>query len=187
MTLRIGIYPGTFDPVHKGHITFCMEAAQRCGLEKVVLLPEQLPREKQGVTAFDQRAKQLEAAVQPFAQLEVLRLEEVQFTVGETLPQLAQLFPDSELTLLLGSDVVKTFSYRWSGLEILLQQMPLAIGLRGGDTPQEMATVMAALEADYGLSTHYTMITTLQAHMTSSQVRTGECDAGLRELAVETR
>ena len=42
----VGIYSGTFDPVHTGHVAFALEAAQVANLQKVVFLPEETPREK---------------------------------------------------------------------------------------------------------------------------------------------
>ncbi|HEU5121705.1 MAG TPA: adenylyltransferase/cytidyltransferase family protein, partial [Candidatus Saccharimonadales bacterium] len=52
---RIGIYSGTFDPVHYGHIAFAASAIRACNLDEVVFLPEPQPRYKAGVTDIAHR------------------------------------------------------------------------------------------------------------------------------------
>jgi nicotinate-nucleotide adenylyltransferase len=170
-TQRIGIYPGTFDPVHPGHIAFAREALQACQLDEVILLPERLPRGKQHVTGLAQRVTLLTKATATVANVRIAQLQSDQFTVAGTLPELEQLFPDAELTLLVGSDIARTFLYRWPGLEILLASMRLAIGLRGHDTPSEIAGIIKELEQQYGLTVAYTLIRTPHAHLASSHFR----------------
>ena len=141
----IGIYPGAFDPVHAGHIAFAREAKRICGLDEVVFLPEPSPRGKQDVTRLSDRLALLRASLADEG-LRVATLTSQQFTVHQTLPEIEQLFPDATLTLLAGSDVARTFQYRWPGLETLLMRVSLAIGLRGDDVPAEMHDIMASLE-----------------------------------------
>ncbi|MEI9913739.1 MAG: adenylyltransferase/cytidyltransferase family protein [Candidatus Saccharibacteria bacterium] len=38
---KIGIYAGSFDPIHLGHITFALQAIEQAGLDKVYFLPEE--------------------------------------------------------------------------------------------------------------------------------------------------
>src|SRR5688500_13565413 len=117
MKHRIGIFPGTFDPVHQGHVAFCLEALRVCKLDEVLLLPERVPREKQNVADFSRRRSLLQDAVSARPALHVMVLNSDQFTVKETLPELQRKLGDAELTLLVGSDVVRTFLYRWEGLK----------------------------------------------------------------------
>lgn len=134
--MNIGIYPGTFDPVHKGHIGFACAAAKQCDLDKVIFLPEASPREKSGVSSLGFREARLQKATKPYKFLEIMTIGHHQFTVAKTLPLLEDAFPSARLTLLIGSDVVKTFDYRWPGLEELFSRMPLVIGLRADDTKE---------------------------------------------------
>jgi nicotinate-nucleotide adenylyltransferase len=168
---RIGIYPGTFDPVHPGHISFAQEALRACQLDEIALLPERLPRGKQHVTGLAQRVRLLTEATAATPGVRIVQLQSAQFTVSETLPELRQLFPHAELTLLVGSDVARTFLYRWPGLKILLASMQLAIGLRAHDTPEEMAGIIQELEQQYSITVPYTLIHTPHAHLASSHFR----------------
>ena len=107
-TARIGIYAGTFNPVHTGHIAFALQATQAANLDMVYFMPERRPRDKQEVEHFGHRMAMLRRATEPHTQLDLLDLVDVNFSVLRTLPQLQQTFPDSQLVFLVGSDVAPT-------------------------------------------------------------------------------
>lgn len=166
---RIGIYPGTFDPVHAGHIAFATAALLECQLDEVVFLPEKTPRGKQNVTATAHRVALLEKAIENTAGLRVAALASERFTVKQTLPELRALFGDAELTLLLGSDVALSLPY-WPDVDVLLQEMQIAVGMRAGDSRQEIIEILRFTKSP----ATYTVIETEHPHFTSSQVRSGK-------------
>jgi nicotinate-nucleotide adenylyltransferase len=176
MERRAGIYSGTFDPIHPGHVAFAEEAMRVCCLDEVIFIPEQKPRGKDHVTNISHRIALIEYATEAIAGLRVVRLASEQFNVEQTLPELHQAFGDSSLTLLVGSDTVRTFLYRWEGLDTLLTDVSLAIGVRSNDSPDEITTIMSQLEHDYGIPIDYTLIFTQEADMASSQIRNGAAD-----------
>jgi nicotinate-nucleotide adenylyltransferase len=139
---RIGIYPGTFDPVHAGHIAFARETAAQCGLDRVVLIPERRPRKEQ-VTDFADRVAMLQLATKDFPELEVAELSSERFTIKETLPELQKRF-GHELTLLFGSDVVRTLK-DWPDVDQLLQAVSLAIALRGQESEADINILLEQL------------------------------------------
>jgi nicotinate-nucleotide adenylyltransferase len=165
---KIGIFPGTFDPVHDGHIAFALAALQTCGLDKVVLLPERQPRQKNGVTALNERVAMLKLAAANYPQLQVVELPDDVFTVRGTLPELQRRFGD-RLTLLLGSDVARTFAHRWPDLDKLLDVMSLAIGLRRQDSQADIAALLAEL----GRPVQTCFVPIEKPHAASSAVRQG--------------
>jgi nicotinate-nucleotide adenylyltransferase len=171
MTKHTGIYPGTFDPVHKGHVAFALEAMRVCALDEVVFVPEKMPRGKNDVTVMAQRITLLEKAAKPIAGLRVATLSSSQFTIKDTLPELQKMFPSTELTLLVGSDVARTFSYRWENLDALLASVSLAIGMRAGAAPEEITALMHKLEHAYNMSIQYALINTEYAGLASSQLK----------------
>lgn len=126
---RIGIYSGTFDPVHAGHIGFALQAIEKAGLEAVYFLPERQPRHKHGVEHFGHRVAMLKAAVRPHPRLRVLELVDINFSVERTLPKLRQQFKNRELVFLMGSDQVGHLP-QWPRAERLLSGAGLAIGVR---------------------------------------------------------
>lgn len=168
---RIGIFSGTFDPVHIGHITFAKEAIKVCQLDKVVFMPERSPRDKTNVTDISHRLELLRLATNDDSNLDVIESQSEQFTVKKTLPELHRVFDDSEFTLLIGSDVVRTFTHRWEDLDSLLSEVSLAIGMRAGDSEYEIITIIKKVESDHNITVNYSLIHTPDLQISSSQVR----------------
>ena len=162
---RIGIYSGTFDPVHDGHIAFAREASRICSLDKVIFLPEAVPRNKINVTDIATRFVQLQENLSKLPNLEVLDLEQSNFTIKQTLPELQRLFAGAELTLLIGSDVARSLD-RWPDIDRLLETVSLAVGMRGDDAQDELKDMMRKLS--FG---DVTYVFTDYPHLSSSQLR----------------
>ena len=129
---RIGIYSGTFDPVHAGHISFALQAIKAAKLDAVYFLPERRPRGKTGTEHFGHRVAMLKRASRPHRKLHVLELEDVSFTVATTLPRLQKRFSKAQLVLLVGSDVVPHIP-EWDNAGQLLKQAELVVGVRSSD------------------------------------------------------
>ena len=140
---RVGIYAGTFDPVHAGHVAFALQALQTTKLDKIYFLPERRPRNKQHVEHFGHRVAMLDRALRPHPKLEVLELVDISFSAERTLPKLRQLFGDAELVLLFGSDIIPQLQ-AWPQSELLLKGNELVIGLRFQD---DRASIKSIVEA----------------------------------------
>lgn len=172
MSYRIGIYSGTFDPVHNGHVAFALCALEAAKLDEVVMIPEKRPRGKEEVTDLEHRFELLVRAIEPYEGLSVRLLGAEQFCVGGTMPELRAMFGDAQLYLLLGSDVVKTFPERWNNLDDLFTQMKLVIGLRKGDTRRSMKKLLKGL--DVTVHPRYVFVDSPLAASSSTRVRHGE-------------
>lgn len=160
---RIGVFSGTFDPVHRGHLAFALAAIKQCNLEKVVFLPEPSPR------SLEHRLNMIKLVIQQFRKLSVLALHDSQFTVSSTLPQLRERFKDAQLVLLAGSDVIRTFSFRWPGLEQLLSEVEIAVSLRAGESQSDAAVFLSALP----VTPVVTFVEGPHPHLSASEVRAG--------------
>ena len=88
MSKRIGIYAGAFDPVHKGHVSFALQAIELAGLDEVAFVPEPRPRNKAGVTHLSHRIAMLRLAVKGHPKLKILEVPDKQFLVATSLPRL---------------------------------------------------------------------------------------------------
>lgn len=166
-TKRIGIYAGTFDPVHAGHIAFALQAIDAAGLDKVYLLPEREPRRKIGTEHYGHRYAMLQRAVRPHARLDVLDSVDKYFTVVRTLPRLQQRFLGDELVLLMGSDVVQYLS-KWQHIDRLVRNVSFCVGLRSDAGRLEVEQTFAHLEVP---ATRLTVIESFAANVSSSGVR----------------
>lgn len=168
---RVGIYSGTFDPVHAGHIAFALQAATAAGLNRVYFVPERAPRGKRHVTHYAHRVAMIRRATRPYTQLDVLELEDKTFSVAHTLPRLRRDFPQSELVYLCGSDVIAHMA-QWPHVARFLQQVELCVGRRGNETQLSIEQMLKTLPPPL-------RVTFFDSHapaVSSSQVR-----AALRE------
>lgn len=182
-TCRVGIYPGTFDPIHPGHVDFAIQAMRECGLDTVIFLPEPKPRSKQNVTRLSHRLALISLAIQSEPGLAVLRLNSQRFTVRSTLPKLESRFGGAHLTFLMGSDVARSLGH-WIDVKNLLCHVSLAIGLRKDDNPEEITAAMDQLSRMHGVSIQYTVISAAHADTTSSEIRSSPTDSSQLPLSV---
>ena len=107
MVMRLGIYGGTFDPVHIAHIVVATEVRHALDLDRVLLVPAGDPWQKRGrvVATKDQRAEMCEAAIAGVEGLEVSRIEVDRVGPSVTADTLEVLGgEDHELFLILGTD-----------------------------------------------------------------------------------
>ncbi len=145
MTQRIGIFSGIFDPVHKGHIGFAVEAAKQAKLDKVYFLVEAKPRRKQNVTHLAHRTAMVKLAIAPHSQLNILDLPDKQFSVSKTLPRLNQKFPNDSLFFLAGSDMLGHMP-EWPLINQMLKQMDLVIGIRQGSKLNSVQKILNSMQ-----------------------------------------
>ena len=140
---RIGIYGGTFNPPHIGHIQAAKQAVKALGLSKLLIIPAYAPPHKAVLPTNSptagQRLEMLRIAVADCPEIEVsdmeLRREGVSYTV-ETVLALKRQYPDGELVLLMGTDMFLTFE-SWMRWEEILQNAALGVFYRGdkGEKP----------------------------------------------------
>ena len=107
--MRCGVFGGTFDPPHLGHLILAAEAADQLCLEKIlwVITPDPPHKRAQGVTLLNVRLELLEAALQGEPRWEISRVDidrpGPQYA-ADTLTLLAQENPDAQLIYLIGGD-----------------------------------------------------------------------------------
>ena len=130
---RIGIYGGTFNPPHVGHIQAAKQAVSTLGLTKLLMIPAYAPPHKAVLPSNSPRAEQrlemLRIAAADCPQIEVsdlvLKREGISYT-WETLETVKTLYPGAELVLLMGSDMFLTFD-TWKHPEKILGAATLGV------------------------------------------------------------
>jgi nicotinate-nucleotide adenylyltransferase len=118
--LRLAIFGGTFDPIHKAHVAVAREAAERFHLDRILVVPAARPPHKSGATfaAYEDRIRMVELACQNDARLEVSRLEEGtahSYSIDTIEKLQTTLAPGDELYFLIGADAfaeIQTW-HRW--------------------------------------------------------------------------
>ena len=140
----VGVFGGTFDPVHTGHLLLAECACDQLGLDAVLFVPAKKPPHKQqgvSISPAKDRLAMLQLAVADNPRFFVsdleLQREGVSFTVT-TLEQLHEALPHSALTLLIGGDNARDFSTWWQP-ERIAQRAQIAVWLRPGfQAPPEL-------------------------------------------------
>lgn len=105
---KIGIYGGTFDPIHHGHLILAREARERLGLEKLIFVPARIaPHKRAPFASAEMRLSMLQAAVAGEDGLEVddceLRRAPPSYTI-DTVENVQRREPDAEIYYLIGED-----------------------------------------------------------------------------------
>ena len=132
---RIGIYGGSFNPPHIGHIQAARQAAQALKLDRLLLVPARVAPHKQEPVcsaAPEHRLAMLRLAAD-IPGVEVCDLElhrEGPSYTFETVAQLRRQYPGEELVLIMGTDMFLTFQ-QWRHPGKILRDASLAVLYRG--------------------------------------------------------
>ncbi|MGH7150877.1 MAG: nicotinate-nucleotide adenylyltransferase [Planctomycetota bacterium] len=136
--MRIGVYGGSFDPIHNGHLAAAGTARDRGRLDRVLLVPAAAPPHKEGraLAPAEHRLSMVALAVEGRPGLEACDLEIRRggrsYTV-DTLAQVRALFPGAEVFLVIGSDTLPDLP-QWRDVhEILARTRVLTVFRRGHD------------------------------------------------------
>ncbi len=133
---RIGIYGGTFNPPHIGHLRGAAQAISALGLDKMILIPDRIAPHKQipsGSPLPEQRLQMLQIAASHYDGMEVSDLElkrEGPSYTYITVQQIHEMYPDAKLYLLMGTDMFTSF-LTWRNPEQIMRYASLAVMSRG--------------------------------------------------------
>ncbi len=127
---KIGIYGGTFDPVHHAHLILARLALERFALERIVFVPTRLsPHKNDSVATPEARLQMLRSAIEGEAQFEVddceLQREPPSYTI-DTVEKLRQKYQGAHLFLLIGDDNLAGLP-RWRGFEDLRHMVTFVV------------------------------------------------------------
>ncbi len=147
---HIGIFGGSFNPPHIGHIRAAESAAEILGLAKVLLIPaRQVPHKQlpEDAPAPEQRLEMVRLAVQGHPLLDVSDLE-ISRTgksyTWDTIRALKEEYPDSQFTLLLGADMLQSFN-QWENADKIAENVLIAALSRGKKQDSEIRHTAEAL------------------------------------------
>lgn len=138
--MRIGVFGGTFDPVHLGHLIFAEQAREQARLDQVLFVPAARPPHKlaQPTMPFGRRVEMLQLAV---AAREAFRVDELEKDrpgpsyTADTLAELHERDGNDELFLLIGADVLPDLA-TWHQPERIIELATLLVMARPGWTMQ---------------------------------------------------
>ena len=135
--MKIGLYFGSFNPIHVGHLIIAQSLFQRGKLDQVwFVVSPQNPFKKQESLAHEQdRLRMVELAIDDNYQFRAsdveFRMPRPSYTI-DTLTYLSDKYPQHQFSLFLGSDNLNHFN-KWKNYEAILDQYPLLIYPRPGE------------------------------------------------------
>ena len=151
---RIGIYGGTFNPPHIGHLKAAVCAADALGLDRLLLVPDRVAPHKViplGSPTPEQRLEMLRLAAADLPRAEICTLElerEGPSYTWETVRDIRAQNPEAQLFLLMGTDMLETF-HQWKNPDRILAEVTLAAFGRGARGERErMQKAKENLEAN---------------------------------------
>ena len=136
---RIGIYGGSFDPPHLGHIRAAQAAIEALDLNRLLLLPASCsPDKKAPKIPAHHRLQMLRLAATDKMEVSGLEIDRggISYT-ADTLTQLRAMHPDAKLYLCMGSDAFLGFD-SWRDPQKILKLASLAVFSRGDEDPHQL-------------------------------------------------
>ena len=143
----VGVFGGTFNPIHNGHLHLCQTLMQKAGLKKVLLMPVNTPPHKiaHGLLDNDTRLQMCRLAVHDQALIQVSDLEcrrqGKSYTV-DTIDALQALYPNDRLVLIMGSDMYLTLP-EWKDYQRLVKSCKIIAAAREEHLGQSLQKMQA--------------------------------------------
>ena len=121
--MKIGVFGGTFNPPHLGHVNICREFSRHIGFDRLLIIPTFMPPHKscQELISPESRGEMCRIAFSEFENAEISMTEierKGKSYTYDTLCEIKELYPDSEIFFIMGSDMMVTFTqwYRWQDI-----------------------------------------------------------------------
>lgn len=173
--MRIGIFGGSFDPVHYGHLLLAELCRESCRLDEVRLVPAAVPPHKQdqGRAADEHRVAMLELAIGAHPQLQVWDVElkrgGVSYTV-DTLRALREAQPNDELFFLMGADSLYDLP-NWREPKEICELATIVVVDRPGSNPVDFDVLSKITTPERLDSFRSNLVTMPQLEISSSEIR----------------
>lgn len=129
--MKIGLYFGTFNPIHIGHLTIANHLVEHSNLDQVwfVVTPLSPFKKKSSLLDNYQRLEMVHLATKDYDKLRPSDIEfglkQPNYTV-DTLTYLFEKFPDYDFSLIMGEDNLKSF-HKWKNYELILENYSIYV------------------------------------------------------------
>ena len=172
--MRIGVFGGSFDPVHLGHLILAENCRQQANLDQVLFIPCAMsPHKRDGAHGTDrQRLEMLDLAIgghRDFVRSDMeIKRGGVSYTI-DTLRELEESQPDNEWFFLMGADSLESFSSWKEPDEILKLAKPIVVGRPGSEI--DLGSLEKNSSADYVKSLRDLSVESPLIEISSSNIR----------------
>lgn len=173
-TKKIGIFGGSFDPVHLGHIGLAKDAIIEAGLDKVIFIPAKLQPFKldKKVTPGEDRLAMLNLATDNIDGLEVsdyeLKSDRISYTYLTLREMEKSLGNDVQMYFITGTDSFINIE-KWKNAEELLTDFSYIVGSRPGYKMHELEECIERIQSIY--NTEVIVINNKELDISSTEIR----------------
>ncbi len=147
MSKRIGLYGGTFDPPHFGHLYLANEMMSRHQLDEVWFIPTAIAPHKvdQPPTSAPHRMEMVQRAIEGLPKFKMLDIEVKRGGTSYTIETINEILSnpdlsaDSEFFLIISDELIESLG-EWKGIKEIVQKVTLLIGRRSAEKSPLPAT-----------------------------------------------
>lgn len=164
---RVGVYAGSFDPVHAGHILFALKARKLADLERIYFVPERRPLGQNEPEHYVHRAMMLKTALRPHRHFTVMDLPDARLT-SQSLARIRQELPaTAEISLLT---TASQLLWHVDALPALYERLQLVVAVT---SHSQITEVLQRLQRDGKHFRNITFVDIGTDHISSAAVRSG--------------
>lgn len=173
MIKRKGIFGGTFDPIHNGHLHVAYEALYRLNLDKIIFMPSGKPPHKTNkiITDSEIRIELVKAAIEKEKKfiLSSYEIEKLGLSYTyETLEYFKGLEPDTEWYFITGTDCLMDIR-SWKNIDRIFNSCKFVVFNRSGYFKERVIEQKNKIEMEYGTSIIYLDIPVID--ISSTEIR----------------
>lgn len=136
---KYGIFGGSFNPIHYGHLMICEYIKEEMGLDKVIFIPTGNPPHKDLEVSAEDRYEMVRLAISPNPDFEISDIEttrdKMSYTV-DTIRELKKIYREEKLYFLIGLDSLFQLK-TWMKIGDLSQEIEFVVALRPGYLDRE--------------------------------------------------
>ena len=172
--MRIAIYGGSFNPPHLGHAEAARTVCEELRPDIFYIIPDNIPPHKEPDENSPTAAQRLELCRLAFADLPGVIVSDIETSregksyTADTVRLLRERYPEDELILVVGTDMLLCFD-EWYQFEYLLAECRLAVLPRDDSHERELTEKIRTLETAYGA--RITLLGHTPLEMSSSEIR----------------
>jgi nicotinate-nucleotide adenylyltransferase len=170
--MKIGVFGGTFDPIHNGHLTIAEEVRTQLALKEVWFVPTGHPWLKVGrvISPWEQRVQMIELAIygRPYFRLSTIEASRPgpSYTI-DTIIELKRQLKTAELFFIMGWDSLNSLPLWKESNNLITLCRLVAVPRPGGEPPD----LMVLDEAVPGLSQNVIMLSKPQLDISATEIR----------------
>jgi nicotinate-nucleotide adenylyltransferase len=169
---KIGLYGGTFDPVHNMHIAIAEKTLEQLFLDQIWFLADKNPRLKDNATDYAHRLKMLSLATSHNEKLisDILPIQKTGATHDiNSLRKFIREFPKFDFVIIGGMDSILRIE-TWDNYDEFIRHAEFAVVKRPGSKPQHFDNLAKRLE-EQSFDLNYSFIDINENHLSSSTIR----------------